>query len=520
MITAYEGQSRPKGYPIGMSGDTGLSTGPHLHLGIKPEGFDFNNGYYGKINPLAYIGLIQNENGDQYTTGIVSSSTAETYLTWNLDMKAGETILIGYQYVVPNISPQFYRLGPLTIQQGEKEASESAIIEEEIQEATTSAGILKQVQDDTNGTDSGQIQTASITDEINATSSATPEVKPVLSANVYREPRSWQLAVDANGSGGMTVSPNSGNPSTTGNTYTFTFTAAETMDSGEVTLEVPSGWSAPQGSAGTAGYTVGSTTGNATIGKVLNSADDVTGWAEMGGTDACTTGNVAADTTTKYAGTGSIRCNNDESNAPDGGDGIGYVFATQNWTTLGYNQVGFWAQSVDGMTVSEIDFALVATPDCTANQLMNSNFSAGLTAGQWIYQKIALSGTLTDVEAVCFLQVSNSADSDSYYIDEVLVGPGPVTFSGSGPWTISARLLDMAATETLSLAYGSGGGTSGVRNHDTSDEYIFTAKTRINASGATVEIGSNPAITILGVADLMRHGKWFDANGVKQKFAF
>lgn len=40
-----------EGANLGTSGDTGNSTGPHLHLGYRPHGYDRNNGYLGYTNP-------------------------------------------------------------------------------------------------------------------------------------------------------------------------------------------------------------------------------------------------------------------------------------------------------------------------------------------------------------------------------------------------------------------------------------------------------------------------------------
>jgi hypothetical protein len=69
--------------------------------------------------------------------------------------------------------------------------------------------------------------------------------------------------VDIDGSGTMTTGTSSVTAGTTGNTITFTYTAASGgTSSGSVTLVVPSGWSAPSTTGASAGYTTATSTGS------------------------------------------------------------------------------------------------------------------------------------------------------------------------------------------------------------------------------------------------------------------
>ena len=107
-------QNISKGQVIALSGNTGITTGPHLHFGIKLNGHNMRNGYFGKTDPLPILGIQSN----------LDPENQLKLITWKVSLKKGEKIKLSYTYKAPDVSPEFYKLGPLRLYENEQKIFE------------------------------------------------------------------------------------------------------------------------------------------------------------------------------------------------------------------------------------------------------------------------------------------------------------------------------------------------------------------------------------------------------------
>jgi hypothetical protein len=86
-----------------------------MKLEIKAE--QAFSGTVEEVIPSSYELIQETDFATQYDSAEIKNSLQ--YIRWDVDLEAGETITLGYNFKVPAISPAFYLLGPAKITSGE-----------------------------------------------------------------------------------------------------------------------------------------------------------------------------------------------------------------------------------------------------------------------------------------------------------------------------------------------------------------------------------------------------------------
>lgn len=297
-------------------------------------------------------------------------------------------------------------------------------------------------------------------------------------------------AVDGSGTATVSTSPTHIAVNSTGNELIFTFTAAETMNSGAISITMPSGWSAPQGSSGTAGYTTSTSSG--TLGKVENNLDSIT--SPLWQSSASTT--VASETTRKKEGAASLKLTFDVTALA--GEIAYATTSAQDWSN--YTKIGIWVYSSTTQAGNgDLQFGIATTTDFSGAAFVDI---APTTADTWVYHVLDISGISSAIRSsVQSYGIKYAVDyfgaSEGYvYLDEMLIGPDNVNALSFSSQTVTARILELGNGDTITINYGAGGGSSGATAPSTAQSYTFTTKSKIAVDGTLTEISTSPSVLV------------------------
>jgi len=217
----------------------------------------------------------------------------------------------------------------------------------------------------------------------------------------------------------------------------------------------------------------------------VNAAESTTNWAKTSSMV------LSTDTTTYHENSASLK--NVISTTAGAGDEWYYnLGAADDWS--GYTKVGFWIRSTVNTNAGDLQFEYDDNTDL-ASPIASLDIGA-LTANTWSYQVLTLTGTRTTINSYGF-KYTTDIGAVIINADDILLGPGVPSFSGSGPWDIKVRILALANTETITVTYGDNAGSGGgvTVTSSTGDE-VFTTKSRISDSGTLTNIATSPVVTV------------------------
>ncbi|MES2223942.1 MAG: Ig-like domain-containing protein [Patescibacteria group bacterium] len=302
-------------------------------------------------------------------------------------------------------------------------------------------------------------------------------------------------ASNGSGSASVVVTPlTSPLVNTATNKLTFTYTAAETLSGGGISIGVPSTWSTPQGNASTAGYTTVSTTG--TVGIVFDEAEAIDHWTTNGG--ACTPG-LTIDSF-HHSGSNSLKCVNNNLPSGDGPGGKFYnnLTTTQDWSQ--YTTVGFWIYTDTAIANGRLAFEY-STTDGLANQI-ETRLSLGslVTANTWthvFFTFTSLPAARTAVKSYGFEITNNSVKGSTIYTDGFSIGASNSSFvPGFSGNNIVVNAISLVNGNTITVTYGDSTGAGRAVAPSAPEASLFTIKSRTDESSTLTTLSDNSSPTV------------------------
>jgi hypothetical protein len=311
----------------------------------------------------------------------------------------------------------------------------------------------------------GSSQTSTFTTLEMSTSSGT--LTDVASSPTVR------VGNSADGSGTMIVSPTSVGVGSTGNTLTFTYTAAAGgLNSGEVDVVVPSGWSAPSTTSSAAGY---STSSSGTL-TVSSSTIQVTALTLTGGA-TCT---IVYGST---AGTGPGATASSSSGVA--------VFTTSEKSTSGGSLTSLSSTPVVMVSALDGSGSMTVSP---------TSANVGSTGNTLTFTYTASTGGLNsgevDIVVPSGWSASSTTPSAAGYTTST---SGTVVASG---FTIRVTALTLTGGFTCTIVYGSKASSGpGATAPSSLGNSTFTTSEKSTSGGTLTDLASSPSVAVGTAAD-------------------
>jgi hypothetical protein len=408
-----------------------------------------NQDFDGQVQEVvpASFEVFQGGENDQIAYENVVTNGDDQVITWNISVKKGDKITLGYQYKAPLLSPEFYLLGPLQFLKNNQtifeEARQWEIASDTVRTSTTSGGVWA-----TGSTWVGGTAPATTDDAVIATTGSN---KVTLGAGTTAASVTINTGSILAGSGRLLVATNSFI-----NNGTESGTAGVTLNGSGTILD------------GTGNIT---NTGTFTLtnNKTINSSANL-----------IVAGTVALSASTTVTNNG--------------------IF-TANGTITGANATtSVWTQgSSSNLTCKGGTTGCLSTGTLTANASGNTVNYAGaaqtIKASSSPYYNLTLSGsgakTMTSVTTIAALTVSGSATMTG---NAAFTVSGAFTYSSSGSTTLTSStnisigsynqsngtITDSGVTITVT---GTGASTW------TKSGGTFTATGTVNFTGTAPQIG-------------------------------
>ena len=284
----------------------------------------------------------------------------------------------------------------------------------------------------------------------------------------------------AAGSGTCMVNPTTVIQSSTGNTFYFTFTAAEPMESGEISITIPTGFSPPQTStpAGAGYVSIDSYPVGVYVAKLLNNMDSSSSWFSS---DPDLT--ISTDSSTKKESSSlkiTVAANANASN-----ERVYYQLLTsEDWSS--YTAVGFWIRSSVYVPSNAIEFAFDDDNDLSSP----TTYPIGsISANTWTYVKIPITG-IAIVKSYGFIYVNDYFGTSQGYIwiDDLLISPYNVVIAGMD---IRVRFLSITTGGWIKIKYDN------VAAPSTTGTKTFTTKSRVESGQTLTNISVQPTVNVI-----------------------